>query len=451
MRDVEMKRTMGVTGTVMTLVGLVIGVSIFILPGQLAAIAGPAMLVSYLIAALIALFSCVVAAQVGSVLPISGASFVAISRLLSPFLGFIVVWVTLGGAAVAVALLASGFADYAVSLLPFLNENWLAFGLVAALGLLNLMGLKDFIVGQTLLVAMFMTALLVFIGFGIFQLDTSLLTPFAPNGSSAVLSAVIPAFFSYTGFMLIIEISGEIKQPGRTIPISMALSFFIVLVVYSLVSLVLVGLMPWQELGNSGAPIADAARLILPDWVASVIAFTAVAAAATSVNAILLAYSRDVMALARANLFPARFARVSKQHGEPVYGVIFITVLSLLAVVANRSVTQYASMIVMGVMALQILVSVAVLRMPSEIPELFNSSAFKLGVFARWFFCLGLILSSAYFLWYGLSGDVTTAKAVGVYVAAGSVFYMLRGIFVDGQADGVKKHIDEEIRVLKQR
>ena len=114
MRDVEMKRTMGVTGTVMTLVGLVIGVSIFILPGQLAAIAGPAMLVSYLIAALIALFSCVVAAQVGSVLPISGASFVAISRLLSPFLGFIVVWVTLGGAAVAVALLASGFADYAV-------------------------------------------------------------------------------------------------------------------------------------------------------------------------------------------------------------------------------------------------------------------------------------------------------------------------------------------------
>lgn len=449
MHNNEMRRTMGITGTVMTLVGLVIGVSIFILPGQLAAMAGPAMLVSYLIAAAIALFSCIVAAQVGSVLPMTGASFIAISKLLSPFAGFVVIWLTFGGAAVAVALLASGFADYAVAVMPFLDEDWLAFGLVGSLGVLNLMGLRGFVVGQTLLVAIFMVALLVFVVSGLLQLDTSLLTPFAPNGSSAVLAAVIPAFFSYTGFMLIIEISGEIRSPGRTIPIALGLSFLIVLVVYSLVSLVLVGLMPWQQLGSTSTPIADVARLILPGWVASAIAFTAVAAAATSVNAILLAYSRDVLALARARLFPVAFARVSRRQGEPVYGVIFITVLSLLAVLAQRSVTQYASMIVMGVMTLHILVSIAVLRMPSVIPELFQASAFQLGSFARWFFCIGLMASSGYFLWYGLSGDGATAQVVGVYVAVGCTYYGLRGLFVRGQAATAREHIDDEIERMR--
>jgi len=440
-----MKRTMGVSGTVMTLVGLVIGVSIFILPGQLAAIAGPAMLVSYLIAASIALFSCVVAAQVGSVLPLSGASFVAISKLLSPFAGFVVIWMTFGGAAVAVALLASGFGDYATSLMPFLNADWLAFGLVASLGLLNLLGLKDFIFGQTVMVLMFMIALLVFVVSGLFQLDISLLTPFAPNGSSAVLSAVIPAFFSYTGFMLIIEISGEIKRPARTIPIALALSFIVVLIVYSLVSLVLVGLMSWQELGETKTPIADVAGLILPGWAASAIAFTAIAAAATSVNAILLAYSRDVLALARAHLLPVALARISKKHGEPVYGVIFITILSLIAVLAQRSVTQYASLIVMGVMTLHILVSIAVLRMPSQTPELFGNSSFQLGPFARWFFCLGLMGSSAYFLGLGLVEDVATARVVGIYVFMGAVYYVIRGLFKRDQTANARKYIDEEI------
>ena len=97
MAQAEMRRSVGVAGVVVTLVGFVIGVSIFILPGALAATAGPAVVLSYFVAGLIALFSCVVAAQIGAVLPTSGASFVATSRLLSPFLGFATIWLIIGG------------------------------------------------------------------------------------------------------------------------------------------------------------------------------------------------------------------------------------------------------------------------------------------------------------------------------------------------------------------
>jgi APA family basic amino acid/polyamine antiporter len=80
--EVALTRSIGTTGLVVTIVGLVIGISIFILPGSLAATAGPGVIISYLIAGVMALFSCVVAAQIGVLFPVSGAGFICISNML---------------------------------------------------------------------------------------------------------------------------------------------------------------------------------------------------------------------------------------------------------------------------------------------------------------------------------------------------------------------------------
>src|ERR1700677_4071630 len=100
---------------VANIVGVVVGIAIFILPGQLAATAGPAVLVSYVIAGLIAGFACAVAARIGRAFPVSGASFVAVSRLLSPMLGFLIVWMMLVAITLGIALLSMGFAAYLAS------------------------------------------------------------------------------------------------------------------------------------------------------------------------------------------------------------------------------------------------------------------------------------------------------------------------------------------------
>ena len=89
---VELRGRIGVPGAVFALVGYIIGGSIFILPGELAGQIGPAVFVPYLVAASLALFVCFAAAQIGSAFPLSGGTYMAVSCVVSPFWGFVVVW-----------------------------------------------------------------------------------------------------------------------------------------------------------------------------------------------------------------------------------------------------------------------------------------------------------------------------------------------------------------------
>lgn len=449
-----MHRTIGVGGAVVALVGLVIGVSIFILPGTLAASTGPAIIISYFLASLMAVFSCVVAAQVGAMFPVSGASFVAVSRLLSPFWGFVIVWLILGAGSIAVALLAYGFADYAQLLWPAVDRRFAAAALVIALGVLNLLGARQTIIVQSIMVGMFLLALSVFAVAGIYQLNSDLLVPFVPNGFEPVLMATIPAFFSYAGFVVIIEIGGEIKNPTKTVPQALAISFVIVLVVYTLVSLAIVGVVPWQELADTRAPVSEAAGRILPTWMATGITLTAVAAAASSVNVMLMGYSRDVLALARVRVLPAALANISPKHGEPLNGVLVITGLSLCAVMVGGGVAEFAILTVVGLMVLQIMIGVAVLKLPKKMPEEYRAAGFKLAGWKLPFFSIGLVVFSAVFLGVAIVDRPRLVLAAAAYLIVGVIYFYWRSnllrqrgisiqnliqIEVDGVSDDISK------------
>ena len=417
---------MGVAGAVMTLVGFVIGISIFILPGTLAATAAPAVVVSYALAAIMALFSCIVAAQIGSVFPVSGASFVAVSRVLSPLWGFVTVWLIFGGASVAIALLAYGFADYFILLVPEVDRFVAALGLVLVLGGLNLLGIKKTVTVQALMVILFMLALVVFIVAGLTQLDADLLSPFMANGITPVLAAVVPAYFSFAGFNLIIEIGGEIKHPQSAIPRALAISFLTVLIVYMAVSLVIVGLIPWTDLGDLGAPVGEAAKIVLPEWIAKAISMTILAAAATSINAMLLGYSRDVLALARFGILPPSFGKISAKHGEPVYGVVSMVVLAVIAVISGASITQYATVVVFGVLLVQIALGLAAIKLPQKVSSEFAQSQFQLSRGSLAFFSMGLILLSAALLILAIVTSPGASTIAGLYLLAGFGCYYAR-------------------------
>ena len=103
----------------------------------------------------------------------------------------------------------------------------------------------------------------------------------APNGIASILNAAVPAFYSYSGFITITAIGEEIKNPGKNIPLTLAITFFFVATIYTLVTLVLPGIIPWQELGKIVAPMTSASKIFLPDWFAIVITISALLAAAT--------------------------------------------------------------------------------------------------------------------------------------------------------------------------
>lgn len=420
------QRTIGVTGAVMILVGFVVGVSIFVLPTELASTTGPAVILAYFVAAGVALFSCFVAAQIGALYPVTGASFVSISDQLHPLFGFLFVWQIISAIAVAVALVAFAFADYFAVLVPGLNRTAVAVGVIALLCALNLRGTQASVIGQGLMVVFFLLIIGVYCTAGFLNLEADLFTPFIPGGVGSIFTAAIPAIFSYAGFLLIIEIGGEIENPRRTVPRAVFISFALVLLTYTLVSVVAVGVMPWQDLQGHSAPFALLSGKVLPGWMGPVIVVTTLMAAASSINGLILGYSRDVKVLADARLFPPGLGRVSARTGVPGNGVLLLSGLSLLVLPFGASVSEYATYTVLALMAGQVLLGLTVLRMTPEKTYPAGNEHMWMGAPGRWIAGGGLVLVSGALLVVGASGSPKSALAVLGMTVLGVLYYLIR-------------------------
>lgn len=424
MTQYTLERRIGLGGAVFTLVGYVVGAGIYILPGELAAEVGPGVWVSFLIASIPALFTCVVSAHVSNVFPTSGAMYVATRRTLGDFWGFMLVWTILLAASVGIAFVSYGFADYLSYFVPGLPAKGVAVGVVLFFGIVNLLGVQMTIRVQAVMVVWFVFTLLLFGGGGLIAGDVAQLSPLFPNGGGSVLVAAIPAYFAFSGFAVIAEIGEEIKNPQRNIPLCLAISFTIVLVMYTLVPLGLTAVVPWSELSETNAAVGTAAARFLPGWLAGVVSLSALAAAATSVNAILMAQARDIFALARDHMLPLRFGHVNARTGAPDAAILLLIVIALVCVLFGAQIKDYAILTVLGVMLLQGLASIAVLRLPKAAPAEYAQARFKLAGFWRAFFCGGLLLTSVLFAVVGILDSPRASLVFLGAVALGSVYYV---------------------------
>ncbi len=426
MADVRLERKVGLGGAVFLLVGLIIGASIFILPAELAAAAGPAVVFAYFIAGGLAIVNCLIAAQVGTILPVSAGDYVFTSIVLHPVIGFLKVWAGMIGLAVGVPILAFGFADYLRFFLPEWDRLTIAIGITLVLLGLNLLGLRTSVRTQMIMVSIFVSSLLVFGVGGIFYIDSANYAPMVPNGLDSVLSAAVPAFYSYSGFLTVVVVGEEIRNPGRNIPLALLLSFVVVAVIYTLVTIVLPGLVPWQELGAIVAPMSYASSLFLPEWFAVAITISALLAAATSINVAVLAMSRSFFALARSRIYPQVLSRVSKRTREPNAAMIFVVLWVLVGIAAQGTAVQYASVTVIGVMIYGIIWAIALLRLPAAMPEHYAKAAFKLKGNALRTVAAIKIVVSVTFLYVGVRDNLLPGFFYIGLLALGVVYYFFR-------------------------
>lgn len=444
-----MKRTIGLWGAVVTLVGFVIGAGIFLLPGELAATAGPGVVISYGIASVIVVFSCTIAAHIGATFPFSGASFVYSTRMTAPICGFLMIWLTIAGVSMAVALVAHGFAEYFAVLFPGPDKTLVAVLAVLAFGGLNMLGAGASVQAQSLMVILFVAVLAVFCVVGVARVDVDLLVPMAPNGYQPILMAAVPAFFSYAGFSMIIDIGGEIRNPSRTIPLALLISFLVVWMCYSAVALAIVGHIPWRELAGNTAPVATVAGMLFPGWTTNVVTWTILAATATSINGLLLGYSRDVYVLSRVRLLPESIAAGSGASDGTGYSVAVLTVTSVAAVLMGASIAGYATVISIALLLSQVLLGVATLRLPGAEPTRKAGATFELSPAWRRFFAVGLIVFSTLFIVIGVLGAPGSGLLLGLFLLAGCGYYRWRGRVlrargIDMQA-GVRGYIEQQV------
>ena len=426
MSGVRLQRKVGLAGAVFLMVGNVVGASIFILPGNLAGIAGPAVFIAYLIAIIPAFFNTLVAAQVGSILPVSASDYVFTSTVLHPLLGFLKVWAAMLGALVGGPILAYGFADYFAFFMPDASRLTVAVTVVVVIMVINLLGIRSSVKIQMVMVSIFVTALLILSLGGLFYIDLDLLIPMAPMGWNAVLSAAVPAYFSYTGFTMLLAITEEIRNPAKNIPLITFYTFLIVAFIYISVTFVVPGLIPWQELGAIAAPLSAAAATFLPEWYSTAITLAALLAAGTSINMIIITASRSFFAVARNRIYPDIFNRVSRRTGEPDTTIILVAVVILAGITFQGNIAQYASVSVIGWMLYGIIWGIALVLLPKKLPDHYNNAQFKLSKKWLWITAVVNIVMGTLFIFIAVRDN--TAPALGYFflLFLGVVYYLLR-------------------------
>ncbi|MEZ3114433.1 amino acid permease [Halobaculum sp. MBLA0147] len=352
--DEELAKDLGLLSALTIGVGTMIGAGIFVLPGQAAAAAGPAVALSFVIGGGISLLTAMSASELGTAMPKAGGSYYYVNHALGPLFGSIAGWGNWMGLAFASAFYTLGFGEYLATFLPMPAPS---LGTLAIAGLsLGPFGLSEFQVGallagtvfitvnyvgaketgsiQIVIVTVLVAILTAFSVLGFLQADVSTLMPFFPSetgGATAVLPATGLVFVSFLGFAKITTVAEELKNPGRNLPLAVIGSVLIVTAMYAVIMVVLMGVVNWRQLGPdfTTTPVLDVAEIAfgtvgLAAFGVALLTFAGLLATASSANASILASSRINFAMGRDRLITSKLSEVHPRFATP-YRSIAVT------------------------------------------------------------------------------------------------------------------------------
>ena len=366
----------GLVAVLALLVGNAISVPIYVLSGTLAGSAGPSVIVAAVLAAIPAGFVVLYNALLGSAMPVAGGLYVYLSRLTAPFWGFLVPWTLPLVIWSTLLVTATGFAAY-VQFFVDLPATVLIYGMLAVVLVVNLVGLRVVAGLQLLLVAGLVIALLTFIVPGATAIEPANYTPFVPDIGAFAIAAVA-LFYPFLGFGLLTELGEEIDDPGRTIPIALFAGICVVTLVYASLIGVLVGVVPYSELGTAG-DVGIAARRFLPPWGVTVVALGALFAVATTVNTSLLVASRTVMRAARDGILPEGLAKIHPRCDTPYLSILVLGVPPFALVPLADEIIGLSTFIGLATLTAYFFDAIALYNLPREFPAHHEQAAFRLG------------------------------------------------------------------------
>jgi len=375
-QESELERTIGLTGGLAIGIGTMIGAGIFVFPGIAAGEAGPAAAASFAIGAVIALLVALPASELATAMPKSGGGYYFISRALGTLPGVVVGLSLWFGLVFATAFYLVGFGYYAVDTLVQLGvavgESLvvplaLLFG--ASVTVLNVTGTENAAKLQNGIVALLLSILAAFLTFGGLDALGVIGSPsapeaFAPFGTMPIFTTAALVFTSYLGFAQIATVAGEMKEPGRNLPLAMVGSVVIVGVLYVAAVFVATSALGSVALGEAGeTAMVDVGRNLLGAPGALAIVLGGLLATMSSANASVLSTSRAIYAVSKDALLPARASRINLRWGTPhvALGLAGGPILALVATGRVQVLAEVASFLHLVQYGL-ICVSLVVLR-----------------------------------------------------------------------------------------
>ncbi|WP_075981956.1 amino acid permease [Bacillus massilinigeriensis] len=317
-------------------VGAIIGTGIFVLTGVAAAnYAGPALILSFIIAGLACAFAALCYSEFASMIPQAGSaytySYIAFGEIIAWILG----WDLILEYGLASSAVASGWSGYFQGLLSgfgihlpkaissaFNPANGTYFDLPAVLIILLITfvltrGIKESTKFNNWMVFIKIAVIVLFIVVGVWYIKPTNWTPFMPFGFSGVLSGAAVVVFAYFGFDAVSSAAEEVKNPQRDLPVGIISSLAICTILYIVVSLILTGIVPFDKLGVN-APVAFALSYIHQDWVAGFISLGAIVGITTVLIVMMYGQTRLFYAISRDGLLPKLLSEVHPKTQVPV-------------------------------------------------------------------------------------------------------------------------------------
>jgi APA family basic amino acid/polyamine antiporter len=319
-----LKRTLNLFDATAVGIGAIVGAGIFVVLGIATGYAGPSVIVSMIIAGIVASFTAFSFAELGSAIPREGGAYAFAYELISPAAAFVVGCLWLFAQIVAGAAISLGFAGYFVTIFPILSVKTIAVLAAAALTGLNIVGIKQSATINNILVVIKIAILCLFIGFGVFNMNLQNFSSFSPNGVFGILEGAGFIFFAYLGFGRIATLGEEVKNPQRTLPLSILLSLTVSAIVYVLTGLVATGLQDYRVLAQSGSPLADAAKATGNNALVAAVSLGALIATVSVLLTNLIGLSRVSFAMARDGQLPKTAAKVSSRFGTPYTSILIM-------------------------------------------------------------------------------------------------------------------------------
>lgn len=359
-------------------IAAIVGAGIFSTIGKASADGGPAVIFLFLFTAIACGFAAFAYAEFASMVPVSGSAYTYSYVAFGEIIAWIIGWALIMEYAIGNITVAISWSDYFTGLLGSMNihlpeyiqmdyltasngfkdatalmqggksyENLSAglqsaytawttaptigsFHFVADLPALFIIilitalvyrGMKESRNASNLMVVVKLCIILLVIAVGVFYVDTTNWSPFAPNGVGGVLKGVSAVFFAYIGFDAISTTAEECKNPQRDLPRGMMWAIIICTILYIVIALVLTGMVNYTDL-NVGDPLAFVFEKLNLKWMSGIIAVSAVVAMASVLLVFQMGQPRIWMSMSRDGLLPKRYSRVHPKFKTPSYATI---------------------------------------------------------------------------------------------------------------------------------
>lgn len=364
-------------------IGAVVGVGLFVATGEGAHAAGPAVIISFILAAIIACFCGLCYSELATMFPVAGStysySYIAFGEIVAMLIG----WCLTAEYLVACSAVASGWSGTFLGILKNIGitlpkiitaspsnggiVDLPAILIIAVITTLLCYGMQESARANNIMVGIKIIIVLLFIVLGATHINVANYKPFNPYGFKGIFAGTATIFFSYIGFDAISTSAEEAKNPKRDIPLGLIICLTVVSILYVSVAVVLTGLVPFQEIISENAVPGALARVGIY-WGSALVGTGAIIGMMSTLLVVLYGQVRIFMVMSRDGLLPSFFSKIHPVHKTPYISTIITG--SVAAVIAGflplNIIVQFLSI---GTLLGFIVVSLSVIYLRKTMPD----------------------------------------------------------------------------------